>query len=741
MAEVAATYGMIIVVTLGVAAISFKCVESARADLEMRAECGDTKAMAKARSMLMWLLAVSGAGLGWAWGVQVTRLGGLLMFFGLPNRTLMLALIPSILLGFIIHPVARVLSDNLTWSFGRRRPFLIGAALLLIVCDNFIANAYSIGSSAGDDSSAAGREDALRPTAASVAVVSFWMAVVSLTCLQVIYESLILDLVLPSLLDEAFSRSAILESVGHLGACGFGFFSLAKFESLEHGDNNFIADIRVQFLLASGAAGAAILMTCMFVHENVQEGGSPQNGSYQPPAPKAPTSSFGYCHRVIVGLAAAFEAIADRCLLVIIGGEASGPAGTHWRCGPLRIISAIEALQWFSFTCVGVWAPLFMAVDMFDGDPTALWCEVPSVANETSFVAQYFTNTTNATYQEAQGVLFLPAVKPAFNLAWENPNAVCGPDPSRRGAFEVGLHLFCLAAAAAVLVCLAMQAAKTQIEMTEQFERELWAGCCMALSSACVWLALLPHLPLWLVWCAVAMAFFQVFLLFCGCAAMFAIIIPLILLAYAVMWATHHPLPHEHIPEGAVPNIFSNPRALAAAGLVMIVGLPWAAHLTLPHAALRKAYPGDAVCFSVVNVFRCLAQLLAALTTPLFICLEGGRFSGAFIPAAFASFGAGVLCLFLDADVAGPTRPVGRYEEVSVEEGGGAGHRASEQQTAVDRPRWTHPAASGQSASSSRGAPDGGSSGPSEFDFDSGYVAPSAQAVAAAADKELYPGQ
>jgi len=72
--------------------------------------------------------------------------------------------------------------------------------------------------------------------------------------------------------------------------------------------------------------------------------------------------------------------------------------------------------------------------------------------------------------------------------------------------------------------------------------------------------------------------------------------------------------------------------------------------VTLPGAIIRKAYPEEEPhCKSVIDSARCAGQLFAAVTSPLFISLGGGRISAVFLPAGIFSLGASSLCLFVGA--------------------------------------------------------------------------------------------
>ena len=95
------------------------------------------------------------------------------------HAKVMLAFIPGTLIGLVVQPVVGVLSDSHRSRFGRRRPFIATFSLLLVACYTLLANAFSLGTALGDlDPGGTSGEGGptLRPAAAGVALVSFWLA-------------------------------------------------------------------------------------------------------------------------------------------------------------------------------------------------------------------------------------------------------------------------------------------------------------------------------------------------------------------------------------------------------------------------------------------------------------------------------------------------------------------------------------------------------------------------------------
>ncbi|KAJ3106877.1 hypothetical protein HDU97_005364 [Phlyctochytrium planicorne] len=85
------------------------------------------------------LLTCSLGGIQFAWTVEFAYGSPYLNSLGMTKPLLALVWLAGPLSGLLIQPIVGVYSDRCTWSIGRRRPFLIGGALMMIASVSMIA--------------------------------------------------------------------------------------------------------------------------------------------------------------------------------------------------------------------------------------------------------------------------------------------------------------------------------------------------------------------------------------------------------------------------------------------------------------------------------------------------------------------------------------------------------------------------------------------------------------------------
>jgi len=218
-------------------------------------------------------------------------------------------------------------------------------------------------------------------------------------------------------------------------------------------------------------------------------------------------------------------------------------------------------------------------------------------------------------------------MKTASDFPIEFPRGFCSPNESKRQLFETGIHHFCLAALCAILLSLGITRHISDLIKQEGF-LNVWAASYFVLGLCCAGLALLPHLPLWFIWTIIAIVLFYVVLALCHCGtALFSLVLPFavfilvlfIALKLQITWPTSWPT-IEKAPLELLPQIFSNARGLAAAGLIVIAGIPFSAFLVFPSSIIKKHFPGEEDgSLAVVNLCRFAALFYVALATPFLI--------------------------------------------------------------------------------------------------------------------------
>lgn len=123
----------------------------------------------RASSWVLCTLTVSMLGIGYAWAAQFARVPSLLENMGLSDAGVSLAFLAGPLCGLVVQPIVGTMSDRTTTRWGRRRPWMAGSLLLLVLSFFVIGDAYAVGGWLGD-------RGATRPRGIAVAICFFWVS-------------------------------------------------------------------------------------------------------------------------------------------------------------------------------------------------------------------------------------------------------------------------------------------------------------------------------------------------------------------------------------------------------------------------------------------------------------------------------------------------------------------------------------------------------------------------------------
>ncbi|KAL6952870.1 sugar transporter protein [Sarracenia purpurea var. burkii] len=145
---------------------------------------------ARARVSRRKLLRVASVacGIQFGWALQLSLLTPYVQELGIPHAWASVIWLCGPLSGFLVQPLVGHMSDRCTSRFGRRRPFIVAGAGLIIVSVLIIGHSADIGWLLGD------RADRSRVRAIAVFVVGFWLLDVANNMTQGPCRALLADL-------------------------------------------------------------------------------------------------------------------------------------------------------------------------------------------------------------------------------------------------------------------------------------------------------------------------------------------------------------------------------------------------------------------------------------------------------------------------------------------------------------------------------------------------------------------
>ncbi|KAI3785366.1 hypothetical protein L1987_44484 [Smallanthus sonchifolius] len=135
------------------------------------------------------MVAAIAAGVQFGWALQLSLLTPYVQLLGIPHKWAAAIWLCGPISGMIVQPVVGYYSDRCTSRFGRRRPFIAGGAVLVVIAVFLIGYAADIGVASGDKAG-----NSLKPRAISVFVIGFWILDVANNMLQGPCRALLADL-------------------------------------------------------------------------------------------------------------------------------------------------------------------------------------------------------------------------------------------------------------------------------------------------------------------------------------------------------------------------------------------------------------------------------------------------------------------------------------------------------------------------------------------------------------------
>ncbi|KAJ1940304.1 hypothetical protein EC988_007072, partial [Linderina pennispora] len=185
-------------------------------------------------------------GLQFVWSVETGYGTPYLLSLGLKKSLLSLVWLAGPLSGLVTQPLVGALSDRCMSRFGRRRPYIMGATLLVVLCLVVIGWARELAGS----------------QAAWVAVLAFYVLDFAINCIQACLRALLVDVLPASRQDQGTAWASRMIGVGNVVGYLLGFADLPRLLGVL-GDTQ----LKVLSMLACLALMGSVCITCWFTPE------------------------------------------------------------------------------------------------------------------------------------------------------------------------------------------------------------------------------------------------------------------------------------------------------------------------------------------------------------------------------------------------------------------------------------------------------------------------------------------
>ena len=221
----------------------------------MSMENKETSPLKKLSTMQLLYFCLGFFGLQFAWQMRIILSGPVTEGLGASPFIFGLIWLAGPFTGMIVQPIIGTLSDKTNTKFGRRRPYLLGGAILASLALWAFPNSALIAKLFGDTFSVV-----LAPWAGLlVAAIMIWIIDACLNIAQGPYRALVPDIVPPEQHSIANSFLSFAIGLGSVVAAATAPFLKWAF--------NYQMSINAQFIMAALAFSLAMLVTCITISE------------------------------------------------------------------------------------------------------------------------------------------------------------------------------------------------------------------------------------------------------------------------------------------------------------------------------------------------------------------------------------------------------------------------------------------------------------------------------------------
>ncbi|KAK7282935.1 hypothetical protein RIF29_12065 [Crotalaria pallida] len=293
-----------------------------------------------ARVPLRQLLKVASVagGIQFGWALQLSLLTPYVQQLGIPHAWASIIWLCGPLSGLFVQPLVGLLSDRCTSRFGRRRPFILGGAVSIIISVLIIGHAADIGWWFGDT---VGH----RPWAVAAFVFGFWILDVANNVTQGPCRALLGDLTAKDhrrtrVANAYFSLfMAIGNILGYAAGAYSGWYKVFPF-TLTNACNFSCANLKSAFFLDIGFIAVTTYISIMSAHE-------------------VPLNSSGATH---VGEAAESGSTEEAFMWELFGTF-------KYFSAPVWIILSVTALTWVGWFPFLLFDTDWMGREIYGGEP------------------------------------------------------------------------------------------------------------------------------------------------------------------------------------------------------------------------------------------------------------------------------------------------------------------------------------------------------------------------------------
>ncbi|KAI8880900.1 MFS general substrate transporter [Backusella circina FSU 941] len=200
------------------------------------------------------------AGLQFTWTVEMAYGTPYLLDLGLSKAYMSLVWIAGPLSGLLMQPIVGVISDGWTSRWGRRRPFLLGGSVIVVISlfvigwTKELTNLF-IGETEGDT---------FKKVSIFLAIVAIYILDFSVNCVQASCRALIVDSLPPSQQEDGTAWAGRMVGLGNVAGYFMGYANLVQIFSF-FGDTQ----LKVLCVFASIALIVCDIITCYAVREKV----------------------------------------------------------------------------------------------------------------------------------------------------------------------------------------------------------------------------------------------------------------------------------------------------------------------------------------------------------------------------------------------------------------------------------------------------------------------------------------
>jgi len=267
------------------------------------------------------------------WALQNGNASAYFLSMGMPDALVGVAWLAGPIGGILVQPIIGTFSDRNEARWGRRRPYMIASLLTVILFSVLFSNGYSIGYFLGDT-------DDNHLYGLIIAVISFWGLDCAINGLQAMLRALYVDLAPPEQHPKGMAWFSWMNSFGNIIGYGLGMFNYTQI--------GFATNVQALYSLG-------IIILCFTVFVTIVVGKEKRfvpDKEEKERLKKIKEKRFGNFRESM------------NQLIRMVKNITKFPK-------PLRWIWAVQFFAWFSWFIIMLYGTIWIAVDIFDGDPDA----------------------------------------------------------------------------------------------------------------------------------------------------------------------------------------------------------------------------------------------------------------------------------------------------------------------------------------------------------------------------------